>query len=211
MLTKFYRSKLVLVIEVLALTIFPLILLKNFPEWLIYRHWVMLGGLVYVFLFVWSQRPGWKNLGFQSANFIQAVAVLIRPTLLAILCLIILYKLLPTSYVLPLGIAGVKISPIIISVFRYIFISAPLQEILYRSYLINRAGLVIKNQLFIRAYATMIFILIHTPFKTPVLTLGSLILGWIWTGHFLKFRNIYSLIFSHILIGATYIILMGLS
>ena len=110
----------------------------------------------------------------------------------------------------PLGVAGVGIYPVGISVLRYSFISVPLQEIIFRSYLINRASIVSKNQLLIRVYAATIFMLIHVSFKTTPLILGSLILGWIWAGNFLKFRNIYSIMLSHILIGLTYVLLMFL-
>jgi len=168
----------------------------------------MLGGLVYVTLFAWSQQLSWKQLGFQLTNFKRAMMVLIRPTLITMFFIALLYLFFPVDFVFPLGVAGVGISPVSVSVFRYSLVSVPFQEILFRSYLINRAGLVISNQLFIRIYATIIFMLIHIPFKTLPLTLGSLFLGWIWVGNFLKFRNIYSVMLSHALVGLTYVLLM---
>ncbi|MCG2691646.1 CPBP family glutamic-type intramembrane protease [Microgenomates group bacterium] len=210
MFNKFYKSKLVLAAETLLLSAFLLFSANIFPHWLVYRYWVMLGGLIYVWLFVWSQHFGWKQLGFQLINFNRSLAVLIRPTLLTVLSVVALYVFLPLNYVYPLGVAGVGIYPVGISVLRYSFISVPLQEIIFRSYLINRASLVSKNQLLIRVYATTIFMLIHVPFKTTPIILGSLILGWIWTGNFLKFRNIYSVMLSHTVVGLTYVLLMFL-
>lgn len=210
MLTKFYQSKLVLVAETFCLTIFPLILLKFFPGWIVYRYGVMLGGLSYVLLFVWSQKISLKKLGLQLVNFIRAVKPLIVPTLLTIFFTIGLYLSLPLKAVYPLGIPGIGTYSIFLSIFRYSLISVPLQEILFRAFLINRVGLVTNNQLFIRAYATVIFMLIHIPFKTPILTLGSFILGWLWVGNFLKFRNIYSVMLSHAIIGLIYVLLMFL-
>jgi len=211
MLAAFYKSKLFLVFETLVLIILPLTLLDLFPGWMVYRYWIMLGGLFYVLLFVRSQRLGWKELGFQAANFNQSATTLIRPTLLAMLFIVVLYKRLPINVVYPLEVLGPPTYPILFSVFRYSFISVTLQEIIFRSYLINRARLVINNQWLIRVYATVIFMLIHIPYKTPVVTLGSLALGWIWVGNFLKFKNIYSIILSHILVGLTYVLLMFLT
>ncbi len=209
MLTALYKSKLGLALETFALTIFPLTLLKFFPEWIHSRTWVMLSGLSYVLIFVWSQKIKPKNLGLQFSDFLSAAKALFRPTLLAItLTFIIFYQWRPLVSV-PLLIGEINQLPSgLVLALRYMFISAPVQEMLYRSYLINRAELVSKNKWFIQGYSALIFMLIHTAVNNAFLTLGSLVLGWIWAGHFLKYRNIFSVILSHGLIGLAYVFLM---
>ena len=105
----------------------------------------------------------------------------------------------------------IRTPSVVVSVLTYIFVSAPLQEFVYRGYLVSRLEIVSRNTIFIKLYSAIIFMVIHTPFHNWFLPLGSLILGLFWTGNFLQYRNVYALMLSHTLIGATYIIFMGMS
>ena len=209
MLTTFYKSKLGLAAEIFALTIFPLILLKFFPEWIHSRTAVMFGGLSYVLIFVWTQKIKSKNLGLRISNFLPAAKDIFRPTLLAITLTFILFYGWRELISVPLLIGEINQLPsATVLALRYLFISAPIQEMLYRAYLINRVEFISRNKWFIQGYSAIIFMLIHTPIRNFFLTGGTLILGWIWAGHFLKYRNIFSVILSHGLIGLVYVFLM---
>ena len=209
MLTKFYQSKFALAAETCCLTIFPLILLKFFPDLIHSRTAVFYGGLTYVALFVWSQKISRRSFGFQFTNFFPAVKAIFKPTLLAIGVTYIFFYLWRPLVTIPLLIREVKLLPSgLILALSYFFISVPVQEILFRSYLINRAGLVFPNKSFVCLYSTLIFMFIHTPINNFFLTLGTLILGWLWAGNFLKFKNIFSIIISHTLVGLAYLFLM---
>lgn len=209
MLTKFYKSKFALAAEAFSLTVLPLILLKFFPDLIHSRTRIFFTGLIYVALFVWSQKISRRNFGFQFTNFFPAVKAIFKPTLLAIGVTYILFYFWRPLVTIPLLIQEVKLLPSgLVLILRYLFISVPLQEMIYRSYLINRAGLVFPNKSFVRLYSAVIFMLIHTPIYNFFLTLGTLILGWLWAGNFLKFKNIFSVIISHTLIGLVYLFLM---
>lgn len=209
MFAKFYQSRLVFALETIGLILLLLFLTTN-PFLLAFRYWFLLGGAVYFSLFFHDSKCNWKTFGFQLVSLIPALKVLVQPTIITMLMIIVLFWLFPIEQIYPLKSPGVGLSPPYISILRYGFISVPLQEIIFRSFLITRAGLVITNRFWLKIYAVAIFTLIHIPFKTTVLTLGSLILGWIWVGNFIKYKNIYSVAFSHIAVGLTYLICMYL-
>ena len=84
MLSGFYKSRWVLTAETLLLTIFPLVLLQFFPEWIHYRTKVFAIGLIYVAFFVWSQKISCRNFGCRFDNFFSAVKAILPFTILAI-------------------------------------------------------------------------------------------------------------------------------
>lgn len=209
MLKRVFTSRIFLVIETFCLTVLPLLLLKFFPDLIHSRTRIFFAGLTYIALFVWSQKISRRNFGLQFKNFFPAVKAILKPTLLAIGVIYVLFYFWRPLVTIPLLIQEVKLLPSsLVLILKYLFISVPLQEILFRAYLINRVGLVFPNKSFVRLYSTVIFMFIHTPINNFFLTLGTLILGWLWAGNFLKFKNIFSVIISHTLIGLVYLFLM---
>ncbi|OGD56373.1 hypothetical protein A3I57_00175 [Candidatus Beckwithbacteria bacterium RIFCSPLOWO2_02_FULL_47_23] len=211
MLTDYFKSKTVFLIEATLLIFFLLLIEKIIPAWHTYRYWLMFASLAYIGLFVLSRPQIGQSLGLQRKNFRPSVNDLVWPTLYAAVSIVALSLLFPANDVFPFIILGVRLAPFWFSVFRYIVVSVPLQEIIFRSFLINRSALVIKNKLLLQAYAALIFMLMHFSFKTSILIAGTLILGWIWSGNFIKYRNVYSVALSHIAVGLTYIIFMYLN
>lgn len=91
----------------------------------------------------------------------------------------------------------------------FIGISSPLQEFLYRSFLFgifSRAKLAIWLQILLSALLYSYVHLIYQDIPTLLLTL---VMGLIWGCHYAKYRNLYSVIISHSLLGAI-AILFGL-
>ncbi len=211
MLADYFKNKAVFLAEALLLILFLVFINRIIPAWYSYRYWLMFTGLAYVGLFAMSRPQLAVALGLQQKNFRSAVKDLVRPTLLAAISIVGLSFLLPPNDVFPLIIPGVRLAPFWFSFIRYIVVSVPLQEVIFRSFLINRSALIIKNKLLLQTYAALIFMLMHASFKTPVLIVGTLVLGWIWSGNFIKYRNAYSVILSHIVVGLTYITFMYLN
>ena len=211
MLAGYFKNKTVFLIEALLLIFFLMLIDRIIPAWYSYRYWLMFASLAYIGLFVLSQPQIGLALGLQRKNFRSSAKALVWPTLWAIISIVFLSLLLPPNDVFPFIILGVRLAPFWLSFFRYIVVSVPLQEIIFRSFLINRSALVIKNKLLLQAYAALIFMLMHFSFKTPILIVGTLVLGWIWSGNFIKHRNVYSVALSHIAVGLTYIIFMYLN
>lgn len=211
MLRALFKSRLFLIIETIYLLVLPLVLIKLFRQLIHLRIYVLLIGLIYVFVLSKSQSISFKQLGFRQKHFLSGIKAIIRPTITGMILCWLFYVFFNQWFVIPVLNKEVISPSVLVSVLTYIFISAPLQEFVYRGFLISRLELVSKKQLFLKIYNSLFFMLIHTPFNNIFLTVGSFILGWFWATHFLKYRNIFSVMLSHILIGSVYIILMGLS
>lgn len=211
MLAAYFNNKIFFLIEAFLLIFFLAFIDKIVPGWYGYRYWLMFASLSYVGLFVFFRPRIGPVFGFWRKNFHSSSKALVWPTIAVMVAIVVLSFWLPSNYVFPPIILKIGLSSFWFSVIRYIVVSVPLQEVLFRSFLIARAELVIKNKLLLQVYAALIFILMHLMLKAPVLTWGSLILGWIWSGNFIKHRNIYSVILSHVVVGLTYTIFMYLA
>ncbi|NDJ18772.1 CPBP family intramembrane glutamic endopeptidase [Myxacorys almedinensis] len=91
----------------------------------------------------------------------------------------------------------------------FIGVSSPIQEFLYRGFLFSifsRAKLAVGLQILLSALLYSFVHLIYQDLPTVLLTL---IIGLLWGCHYAKYRNLYSLIVSHSLLGAI-AILVGL-
>ncbi len=206
-----FKNKIFLIIETAYLFIFPLVLLRFYPSLIHYRIYVLMGSLIYIFTVVYFQKITAKLFGVNSNSFFQAIKMLLTPSIISIILIYTFFQLARRWLVIPMLVEEIRSPSILISVLTYIFISAPLQEFVLRGYLVSRLEIVSHNKTFIKLYCAIIFMALHTPFHNWFLPLGSFILGLLWTGNFLKYRNVYALMLSHALIGAMYIILMGMS
>lgn len=211
MLKRVFASRIFLVIETNYLLAFPLILLRFKPDLIHIRMFVLITSLTYIFFVIRSQKITLKRLGLKPESWSHSIKTILKSTIFSMLLILIIFLWYRERLTIPLLVEEIRTPSILVSVLTYIFISAPLQEFVYRGYLISRLELVSVNKLFLKLYTSIFFMLIHTAFNNWFLTAGSFILGWWWAGHFLKDRNIFNLMLSHILIGSTYIILMGLS
>ncbi|ABA25141.1 Abortive infection protein (plasmid) [Trichormus variabilis ATCC 29413] len=91
----------------------------------------------------------------------------------------------------------------------FVGVSSPVQEFLYRGFLFgifSRAKFPISLQIFL---STLLYSCVHLIYRdVPTLVL-TFIVGLLWGWHYAKFRNLYTVILSHSLLGAI-AILVGL-
>lgn len=210
MLKRVFTSRIFLVIETFYLLAFPLILLRFKPDWIRLRLSVLIASLIYVCSIIYTQRITAKQLGLKPDDWCGSLKTILPPTVFSLLLTFVVFKWFHDQFTIPLLIEEVKTPSVFLSVLIHILVSAPLQEFIYRGYLISRLELVSPKPIFLKLYTAIFFMLIHTPFHNWLLTLSCLILGWWWAGHFLKFRNIFALMLSHALIGSIYLILISL-
>ena len=91
----------------------------------------------------------------------------------------------------------------------FIGVSAPVQEFLYRGFLFDifaRAKLAIWWQIIL---STSLYSFVHLIYHDPSTLLFSFIVGLVWGCYYAKYRNLYSIIISHGLLGSI-AILFGL-
>lgn len=149
MLDTYFKNKTVFLIEALLLIFFLGLINKIIPDWYVYRYWLMFASLSYVGLFVLFQPQSGQVFGLQRKNFHSSSKVLVWPTIVAMLAIFALTLLFTPNYVFPLSISDVRLNLFWFSFIRYVIVSVPLQEIIFRSFLINRSGLVIKSKLWL--------------------------------------------------------------
>lgn len=142
-----------------------------------------------------------KELGFTTQNLQNSLRAIALPTLASAMMMVIYYTQ-----------NGSRINNSAYSWSFYlffVFLSSPLQEFLYRGFLfgiLTRAKLAVWLQILLSSF---LYGLVHLIYKDiPTLLLTSLI-GLFWGFHYAQYRNLYSIIISHSLLGAI-AILVGL-
>jgi uncharacterized protein len=91
----------------------------------------------------------------------------------------------------------------------FVFVSSPAQELLYRGFLFSifsRAKLGMGAQVLLSA---MLYSFVHLIYQDIPTILITLLMGILWGYHYATYRNLYSVIISHSLLGAI-AILVGL-
>lgn len=197
-----FHSKIFLLFETLSLIVLPLVLIWFMPEILHYRIQILVGSFVYfVYLFV-VVKLSLKQIGFSLTNFKKSFESLMPVTIIvfAILIASIPFKydarFLFIEFLAKEALQETSLWNILTS----LLISASVQEIIFRGFYITRLELISKNKYFLVIMSSLVFSLIHAPFKNNLFTVGTFVLGVIYSLNFIKYRSIYPIIISHILL-----------
>lgn len=195
-------NKLFILIETLVLVLLPLLLFKFRPELLQYRTILLLLGFIYIIYIIINQKINHRHLGVTFKNFIPALKSVLLPTFLV---LAVMFLAIPTGwdstfFFIKEMVAEISAKPPNINFLYAIFISAPIQEIIFRSFYISRLEYISKNRYFLVIWSSVVFALLHTPFENKLFALFSFVLGIIYAENFLKYRNILAIMISHALI-----------
>jgi len=207
---KLYSSKTVLLFELFILIVFPIILIFIYPPIIDHRLKVMWAGIIYILFVVHNLNITIKQLGLHFYNIRSATRSLIIPTLITMLTMILLANYYPQIIVGQTEHIIIGSYPITQVILGYFLLSAPVQEFIFRSFLISRMEYVFNSRLFLVLVSATIFGSIHLPLYNIGLTVGSYILGIVWANNFLTYRNYLALWLSHSFIGATFLYLVHL-
>lgn len=203
-----FRSKLFLAVETFYLIIFPLLLIYRKPELVYWRLLVMLASLTYVFLVMKITKLSLRNVGFAKTNFLSAIKDLILLTLIGVASLLI-GRLFDSSIWHAKAIVDeVSRDSAFVAILIYAAISAPLQELVFRGFYLSRLELVLRNKTFLIWYSAVVFAVIHLPLGNWRITIASLLMGLVYSGNFLKYRNLLAISISHAILGSLMIYLM---
>ena len=82
------------------------------------------------------------------------------------------------------------------------------EELLFRAYLIPRLQLFFKKPYMSAILSSVIFGLLHFGFGTAINVLGPIVIGIIFSFHYLKYRNIKILIICHFIWDCLILFLM---
>lgn len=148
-----------------------------------------------------------QKLGLTPKNFRVSLISLIIPVIISSLFLLLLSYYFPSLFSFSIRYPS-KIQ-FFNKILFYVIISVPIQEIIFRGYFLNRLKIVSENKNFLTFSSAILFSLVHLPFGSILVTLGSFFLGIFLAVNFLRFRNIYSLMIAHGLIGILLIYLIN--
>jgi membrane protease YdiL (CAAX protease family) len=142
---------------------------------------------------VWRSFEGWKAMGFRSANFGRSLWITGAALVAAIAAVLVAAK--THTLLLPDGMAA-----FVGTYFAYAIFSG-VQQFLLQGVFLLRFQRVIPNARVAAFTAALFFASAHVP--NPVLV--PLTLGWGFAACllFLRYRNIYSLMMAHAILGIT--------
>lgn len=193
------RSVWYLGLETVLLVFVPLYGLALYPELVQWRVPLMATGLVYVAVIAKLQSWGWRDLSMKGMHL--SFDWLTKLTLLCVGSLFFaIFFLPPFLHIREFVYETYGLSPYW-SIAAYVFLSAPLQEFLFRGFYIARLRLVTKNRYFVVIYTSLIFGLIHAVFANKWLGLLTTLMGVFWSWYVYKTRNLLPVIVSHAILG----------
>jgi membrane protease YdiL (CAAX protease family) len=191
-----------IVIEFFALIGLPLYLFWIFPSLFQFRSLLMFLGLFYVVLIQRQVRFSPSQLGLKPLVSLSSFLSILPFTFFSLILLLFINRYYPQLVHIPLIRHEAAKFPLILPIFVYAVISVPLQEFLFRGFYLSRLQLSTSNPYFLCFFSAFVFMLLHTPFGLNFFTFSTFIFGLYYAFHFLRFRHLFPLMFSHFLIGA---------
>jgi membrane protease YdiL (CAAX protease family) len=156
-------------------------------------------GFFYIFLVLKIIGFSQKQLGLTQENFLPSLKSIIPSTIFFFIIFFLIRLFQPSFFGLSLHYDS--IGPVFLRGFYYSIVSVPVQELIFRSYVINRLEQFFPNRYFLIGISALIFSLVHWPFGSLTMVIGTFILGTFLSANFLKYRNIFTPILIHSLVG----------
>jgi membrane protease YdiL (CAAX protease family) len=180
------------IIIIIGLYVLPVILIfiGIIPFGFRFITLVIVGLLIILSAFL--RRVSLSETGFNQHNLIPALKNILPITLICTVLSILYYHF----YGARIDNSGI---PIYFYAF-YILLSAPLQEFLYRSYIFYILSEVNLSRYFL-IISAVLYALAHVIYNDIPTVILSLIIGIYWAYHYTRFKNLYSIAFSHIVLG----------
>jgi membrane protease YdiL (CAAX protease family) len=140
---------------------------------------------------MWIARPGWKAMGFQTANFLRSIWVVgaaLGATVIAVLVARRMNTLLWPGGPIPF-------------VHRYLgyALGAYIQQVLLQDFFLPRLLRLVRSPWTATAATAALFSLAHLP--NPILTVVTIFWGLAACAIFLRYRNLYTLAIAHTILG----------
>ncbi len=163
-------------------------------------------GVGYVCVIAYLANAHVHDFGLRKERFISSIKSLIVLSL-GIGLLLVAFGIGNIRIgVFPEMLQGITSYGNIIGLLIYVFISVPLQEVIFRGYVIWRLTSISNNQSHIVWISAVVFALMHVPFGNWYVVGVALIFG-LWSSKvYLRDRNIYAIMICHALIGGAEII-----
>jgi membrane protease YdiL (CAAX protease family) len=195
-------------LEVLFFFVIPVSLLTVSSNLLAARHVLMgVGGLYCAWRLIKSSAT-LADLGFHATGFWQSLKNIVIPSALIILATYLVFLLTPHNFLKFLvGYDSLPTVDFAKRILAYVILSAPVQELIFRGYMIWRIKEIYKNPKEIEFISIALFTLAHLPFHSPLILVITFFMGLVYVKNYEKYQNIYTVTISHAVVGAALIII----
>ncbi|HUV42665.1 MAG TPA: CPBP family intramembrane glutamic endopeptidase [Patescibacteria group bacterium] len=182
---------------ILLFSIFPFLLIKDLPlMWV--RYFFVTIFVIFLFYQTFT-KYNFKQLGYFKPTKQDYLFFLpMIPFSFLLLMLFIRFKL--SYFCPPEPLTILEKIPTWLYLLIYALINTPVQEVIYRPFLINHLEMVLKNKKLIFILSVTLFSLLHLAWGAQ-LVLGSFFFGIYVVWWFMKTRNVVFITIAHILIG----------
>lgn len=195
-------------LEVFLLVILPIFLFTGSSAYFVYRPLFMALGGIYCSVRLWRSEATMASLGIHIHKFQEATKDLILPSILIVFSTLVIFYLAPEPILKMLtGYDPLSVKTLTERLLAYIFVSVPVQEIIFRGYVTWRIREVYSSVKVMEFISVAIFTFIHIPFHSPLLLLLTLAMGIIYIRNYQKFQNLFAPIISHAFVGACLVII----
>ncbi|MBW4614103.1 MAG: CPBP family intramembrane metalloprotease [Desmonostoc vinosum HA7617-LM4] len=158
------------------------------------RFYLLVLAAVAIFAIARLYRFSLVELGFTKQRLGTALKAIALPTLASALLMFTYYMM-----------QGPRIDN---SAYKWIFylffvgVSSPVQEFLYRGFLFSIFSRVKLKIWFKIILSAILYSSVHLIYRDLPTLISTFIIGIFWGYHYVKYRNLYSVIISHSLLGA---------
>lgn len=193
-------------IEVIVLYFVPVFGMGYNPTLLSYRPYLFLLGGIYVLWRGISHKVNLSDWGITTKGWHYGWTHLISITiLLPIIAFTILSVSSPDLRVWLIGFDMLSVS-VPMRLVLYAFVSVPIQEFIFRSYLtwrMDKLGFSSKLNITVSSF---LFIAGHLPFRSPIMLGVVIITGYVYSRLYVHHRNIFPILLSHAVVGSLLIL-----
>lgn len=195
-------------LEIAFLVVVPVLLLTVSSDYFALRPIVMILGGIYCGYRLLRSEATMASLGIHKAKFKIATKALVIPSLLFVAIALLLFYFLPNNVMkLLVGYDPLSVKSFSDRLLGYIFVSSPIQELIFRGYITWRVGQVYAEVKIMEFISVAIFTFIHIPFYSPLLLIITFVMGILYIRNYQKYQNLFAPILSHSLVGACLIII----
>jgi membrane protease YdiL (CAAX protease family) len=187
-------------IETIGLVFLPLYIFMIRPDFLQWRVPFMAAMFLYVAYMTSSKRVSVHDFGL-ARGAREGWFIMTGVTLILAACLLLTVAVNPNALFIREFVTESIGFPILVSLFVYTFFSVPLQEFLLRGYYLARLQKNFEHYYVVLILVSLVFGLLHAPFANRWLSLGTFLISFFWTWFVMKYKTIYPVILSHILLG----------
>ena len=177
------------------------------PTLLGYRPYLFLLGGIYVLWSGISRGVTLSDWGITTKGWHYGWTHLVSITFILPLIAFLLLSISPPElqvYLIGFDMLRVSVSMRLI---LYTFVSVPIQEFIFRSYLTWRMDQLGYSTKLNIAVSSLLFVVGHIPFRSPIMLAVVTIIGYAYSRLYVHHRNILPILLSHAVIGSLLILI----